>query len=164
MDLVGLDVNLAVSRSVFEQTAHEPRFRPHLLQESLVRAGQLGRKSGRGFYDHAADPPRPTLPQRPLLAPPPGPWGEWDADAARGYPLGRLLACLVNEAYWAVGQGVATRADVDLAMRLGTNWPKGPFAWAAELGPELVWRSLVALRDAHGDAYLPAPLLRHEAD
>src|SRR5207248_857827 len=46
MDLVGLDVNLAVSRSVFEQTAHEPRFRPHLLQESLVRAGQLGRKSG----------------------------------------------------------------------------------------------------------------------
>src|SRR5439155_11287499 len=50
MDLVGLDVNLAVSRSVFEQTAHEPRFRPHLPQESLVRAGQLGRKSGRGFY------------------------------------------------------------------------------------------------------------------
>jgi 3-hydroxybutyryl-CoA dehydrogenase len=53
MDLVGLDVNLAVSKSVFAQSFHDARFAPHVLQQSLVDAGHLGRKSGRGFYDYS---------------------------------------------------------------------------------------------------------------
>lgn len=59
MDLIGHDVNYAVSRSVFDAYYQEPRFRPSLLQLELVNAGHLGRKSGRGFYDHAEGAGRP---------------------------------------------------------------------------------------------------------
>jgi 3-hydroxybutyryl-CoA dehydrogenase len=52
MDLIGIDVNLAVTRSVYEQTFGEPRFRPHPIQQRMVDSGRLGRKSGRGFYDY----------------------------------------------------------------------------------------------------------------
>ncbi len=55
MDWIGIDVNLAASRSVYEQMFHEPRFRPHPLQQRKVVAGQLGRKSGRGFYRYGED-------------------------------------------------------------------------------------------------------------
>ncbi len=58
MDLVGLDVNLAVSTSVYEQTFHDPRFAPNVIQRGLVDAGRLGRKSGRGFYRY--DDPEAT--------------------------------------------------------------------------------------------------------
>lgn len=50
MDLIGIDVNLAVTRSIYEQSFGEPRFRPHPIQQQMVLAGNLGRKSGRGFY------------------------------------------------------------------------------------------------------------------
>jgi 3-hydroxybutyryl-CoA dehydrogenase len=74
MDLVGQDVNLAVSRSVWEQTFHDPRYAPTLLQQRLVDAGRLGRKSGRGVYRYDADgrtidATPSTEPDRP---PPPG--------------------------------------------------------------------------------------------
>lgn len=50
MDLIGIDVNLAVTESVYEQYYHEPRFRPHIIQRKMVEAGLLGKKSGGGFY------------------------------------------------------------------------------------------------------------------
>ncbi len=59
MDLIGHDVNFAVTRSVWEGFFHDPRFTPSLLQQELVAAGHLGRKSGRGFYDHAPQAQRP---------------------------------------------------------------------------------------------------------
>ena len=52
MDLIGIDVNLAVTKSVYEQTFGEPRFRPHVIQQQMVDAGRLGRKSGRGFFGY----------------------------------------------------------------------------------------------------------------
>ena len=61
MDLIGHDVNFAVTRSVYEGMAQDPRYRPSLVQEELVNARLLGRKSGRGFYDYAKDAPQ-TLP------------------------------------------------------------------------------------------------------
>ena len=162
IDLIGADVNFAVSQSVYTQFQQEPRFRPHPLQETLVRAGRLGRKSGVGYYDYGSDPPTPTLPTRGERAQAPeGPWADWEDDLRRGYIVGRVLASLVNEAYWALGQGVASREDVDLAMRLGTNWPQGPFEWSDELGTDRIRRSLRSLREAHGDAYLTAPALLH---
>lgn len=55
MDLIGIDVNDAVSRSVYESFFQEPRFRPHPLQRRMVDAGRLGRKSGRGFYEYSEE-------------------------------------------------------------------------------------------------------------
>lgn len=53
MDLIGNDVNYAVSQSVFEAYYQDPRFRPSIVQLEMVNAGWLGRKSGRGFYDYS---------------------------------------------------------------------------------------------------------------
>ena len=67
MDLIGHDVNFAVTRSVWEAFFHDPRFTPSLIQEELVAAGFLGRKTGRGFYRYGdAEHPAPaTLPRGP---------------------------------------------------------------------------------------------------
>jgi 3-hydroxybutyryl-CoA dehydrogenase len=66
IDLIGLDVNLAVSRSIHAAYSGDPRYTPSLLQQELVEAGCFGQKSGRGFYDHGADAERP----KPRTAPP----------------------------------------------------------------------------------------------
>jgi 3-hydroxybutyryl-CoA dehydrogenase len=52
MDLIGIDINFAVTKSMYDQTFGEPRYRPHLIQQQMVNAGQLGRKSKRGFYSY----------------------------------------------------------------------------------------------------------------
>ena len=65
MDLIGNDVNFAVTRSVWEAYYHDPRYAPSVLQQERVAAGFLGRKSGRGYFDYGPDaaPPRAaTLP------------------------------------------------------------------------------------------------------
>lgn len=52
IDLVGCDVNYAVTQSVYEAYFHDERYRPHPIQRRMVESGRLGRKSGRGFYDY----------------------------------------------------------------------------------------------------------------
>jgi 3-hydroxybutyryl-CoA dehydrogenase len=52
MDLIGIDVNFAVTKSLYEQTFGEPRYRPSIIQERMVAAGRLGRKTKRGFYTY----------------------------------------------------------------------------------------------------------------
>ncbi|NIB40900.1 3-hydroxyacyl-CoA dehydrogenase PaaC [Pseudomaricurvus alkylphenolicus] len=61
MDLIGHDVNYAVTRSVFDAYFQDPRFTPSLIQQELTNAGYLGRKSGRGFYSYAEDAPKPEV-------------------------------------------------------------------------------------------------------
>lgn len=72
MDLIGLDVNFAVTKSVWEAYFHDPRYAPSIRQQELVAAGWLGRKTGRGFHDYASnaakvdprsEPPRPAPPK-----------------------------------------------------------------------------------------------------
>ena len=53
LDLIGLDVNLAVTKSVYEACFHDPKYRPHPIQQRMVDSGRLGRKSGHGFYDYS---------------------------------------------------------------------------------------------------------------
>lgn len=60
MDLIGHDVNFAVTRSVWEGFFHDPRYQPSLVQKQLVDAGWLGRKSGRGFFSYGDDQARPA--------------------------------------------------------------------------------------------------------
>jgi 3-hydroxybutyryl-CoA dehydrogenase len=52
VDLIGLDVNLAVTKSVYDAYFQDPKYRPHPIQQRMVESGRLGRKSGRGFYDY----------------------------------------------------------------------------------------------------------------
>jgi 3-hydroxybutyryl-CoA dehydrogenase len=71
MDLIGLDVNFAVTRSVWEACFHDPRFTPSVVQRELVAAGFLGRKTGRGFYrygDAAVPPVAATESPQPVTA------------------------------------------------------------------------------------------------
>jgi 3-hydroxybutyryl-CoA dehydrogenase len=60
MDLIGHDVNFAVTQTVFNDYFGDPRYRPSALQREMVEGGRLGRKSGRGFFDYSAGAPAPV--------------------------------------------------------------------------------------------------------
>jgi 3-hydroxybutyryl-CoA dehydrogenase len=209
-DLVGVDVNLEVAKSFWEQSFHEPRWQPHPIQAKMVAAGRLGRKAGRGYYDYSGEEYRPPDPEPPpagstppaprlvdlidgslaTLAPDADAVGyvalpdlesaslveltrgpstseatadtatahfrslgkhvEWVGDAP-GLVLGRIVSQLVNEAHFALDAGVASATDLDTAMRLGFNYPRGPFEWAEAIGAARVLALLDRLRDELGE-------------
>jgi 3-hydroxybutyryl-CoA dehydrogenase len=269
MDLVGLDVGLAVSESFYAQSYGEPRWRPSPLAARLVAAGRLGRKSGRGWYAYPEGLPQdPEPPERgggdgrlvviagegavawalrdaaaeagwsvaepaeaqgevpelildcgateddpplqgahqailcdraPLAAldpdgttagfhllaplgrlveltaqPSTAPAALAAAEAffatlgmvaervgdAPGLVLGRIVAQLVNEAAFALGEGVGSAEDIDAGMVLGLNHPQGPLEWADGVGPAEVLAILAGLEDEYReDRYRPAPVL-----
>ena len=70
MDMIGHDVNFAVTNSVWRAFFNDPRFLPSLIQQDLVDAGFLGKKSGRGFYDYSASAVKPLPATVPAQAQP----------------------------------------------------------------------------------------------
>ncbi len=87
----------------------------------------------------------------------------WVGDGP-GLVLGRIACQLVNEACFAVGEGVGSREDVDDGMVLGLNHPRGPFAWCEAIGAVHVLAVLDGLRIELGEErYRAAPLLRRLA-
>lgn len=260
MDLIGHDVNFAVTQSVFHAYFTDPRFTPSLIQQELVNAGFLGRKSGRGFYRYGEGetvPPAANEPaaarsgdvvqlygDHPLVArlsaaltdgverhaaQPDGlllqagsarlyltdgrtatqrakdnnvadtvlvdlaldyagakrlavARADQCSDAAyialvavlqaAGYAVTRLddapglavmrtVAMLANEAADTVHQGVCSRADADMAMQKGVNYPKGPLAWADAIGIDTVAGVLRQLSLTYGeDRYRVSPLIQ----
>lgn len=217
MDLVGIDVGLAVAESFMELSYGEPRWRPNPIQARMVAAGRLGRKSGRGYYDYSVEPYRPEDPEHPDAAadPLPAPDGlvdcsarslaaqrpdgvgfvrlldaplveitrgaatrdaaadaaeahfrslglltEW-VDDAPGLVIGRIVAQLVNEAHFALGEGVGSEADIDAALEVGLNHPHGPLAWGEAIGLEAVLATIDGLwEERREERYRAAPLLR----
>jgi 3-hydroxybutyryl-CoA dehydrogenase len=78
-----------------------------------------------------------------------------------GMVLPRILCMLINEAFFGSMEQIADAASIDLAMKLGTNYPHGPIEWCGEIGPRYVVALLQALYDEFGDdRYRIAPLLR----
>ena len=155
MDMIGIDVNLAAARGLFEASGRPPRFRPSPIQEELVGAGRLGRKSGEGFYRYVDE--KAVGPAQRFIT----------RGRATGASLGqesiaeRVVLAIVNEAYRALGDGVAIEQDIDRAMRLGANHPFGPFEWARRTGVHEVTVMLDTLSDEDADTFRPVlPLLR----
>jgi 3-hydroxybutyryl-CoA dehydrogenase len=263
MDLVGLDVGLAASRSLYEQSFGEPRWRPSPLAAQLVAAGRLGRKSGRGWYEYPPGRPADLEPPAPgggdglvVIAGEIAPadelreaaaaagWEVADPAAAEGqvpvlivdcgyeegpplqgapqvvlcdqapladlhpggtgfhllHPIGRLVevtgrrsepaerffatlglhvervgdgpglvlgrivAQLVNEACFALGEGVGAAGDIDAGLVLGLNHPRGPLEWGDAIGPANVLGVLAGLQDEYREErYRPAPALLRAA-
>lgn len=86
---------------------------------------------------------------------------EWLEDVP-GMPSARIVSMIINEAYLALEEGVSTREAIDTAMRLGTNYPLGPFEWAASIGLKPVCR-LLEILTRENPLYSIAPLLKKEA-
>lgn len=142
MDLIGHDVNYVVTETVWKQFYFDPRFKPALSQKRLLEAGFLGRKSGRGFYNYAEGSSLP----------------EPKKDEALGkLVFNRILAMLINEAVDTHYYQIASKADIDLAMTKGVNYPKGLLKWSDEIGPKNVLKTLQDLYDLYQeDRYRPS--------
>jgi 3-hydroxybutyryl-CoA dehydrogenase len=118
MDLAGLDVNLAAARGIWDGLGRPEHLRPSPIQEQLVAAGRLGRKTGEGFYRYAADGTREPA---DAFATAPGSPPDHVADATA--IVARITAAIDAEAERAVADGVASRDDIELALRLGAGHP-----------------------------------------
>lgn len=146
MDLIGNDVNFAVTSSVFEGMFFDGRYRPANTQRRMVEAGLLGRKSKRGYYDYRDG----------AVAPVP----KDDVGLAERI-FDRVLAMLINSAVDAVHQRIASPADIELSMTQGVNYPKGLLAWGDEIGPLKILRCLDGLHHEYREErYRASPLLR----
>jgi 3-hydroxybutyryl-CoA dehydrogenase len=150
MDLIGIDVNLAAARGVWTGLGRPDRLRPSPIQERLVAAGRLGRKTGRGFYRY--DPAAP-------VAGTAEPEFHLDGPLTAVVISERITLAVVNEAWRAVGEAVATPADIDLALRLGAAHPVGPFERTVALGGPAAVTSALGALSQHGRRFSAAPAL-----
>ncbi|HYL40696.1 MAG TPA: 3-hydroxyacyl-CoA dehydrogenase family protein, partial [Candidatus Binatus sp.] len=159
MDLIGIDVNLAAARGLFEGFDRAATFRPSPIQEELVAAHQLGRKTDLGFYRYQHGKRLAPAPRfaRPEVGAPGSTALDPDSVAER------VTLAIVNEAYRALGDRVAAPDDIDLALRLGAGHPVGPFEWARRRGLAEVALGLDALSEDDADTFRPALALLREA-
>ena len=76
-----------------------------------------------------------------------------------GFVSARVISMIVNEAFFAFGEKISSIEEIDMAMKLGTNYPNGPFEWAEKIGVENIYRLLNKLAKKE-ERYLPAPALK----
>jgi 3-hydroxybutyryl-CoA dehydrogenase len=140
IDLIGADINLAATEGLSAAMGGHPRYHVFEALRAQVARGDLGRKSGRGF----------VFPET-LGAPPE------DADEI----VLRIESVLANEAAWLLAEGGTTRDGIDQAMKLGLNFPRGPFEALARQGVPRVRDMLAQLeaRTALPGRYAAAPAL-----
>ena len=86
---------------------------------------------------------------------------EWVPDIP-GFISARVVSMIINEAYFALDERVSTKEEIDIAMKLGTNYPYGPFEWAGIIGLKKVFGLLAKLAETE-PRYTPSPLLQKEA-
>jgi 3-hydroxybutyryl-CoA dehydrogenase len=86
---------------------------------------------------------------------------EWVTDLP-GFLSARVLASIINEAYLALEEGVSSKPEIDTAMKLGTNYPFGPFEWCEKIGANRIYLLLNEMA-VNNQRYLPSSLLKKEA-
>lgn len=162
LDTVGLDISLEVARILYRN--YGPRMTPAPLLEAMLKAGRLGVKSGHGFYDYVSGEEGGRDQGMEQLL------NEVRSRGERGvtrWSRSRLLLAMTNEAVMALQEGVASAADIDLAMMAGIGYPKekeGPLHFADRLGIDQVLHELEDFAETLGPRFWPAPMLRRMVD
>lgn len=146
MDLIGIDVNFSVTKTVYADYFFDPKYKPSLLQQRMAEAKLLGRKTGKGFYNYAENAEKPTPEKN---------------DELYQTIFERIIAMLINEAVEAKRLGIANDEDIELAMQKGVNYPKGLLQWGKEIGYPKISMILQNLYDDYQEErYRQSPLLR----
>ncbi|MDQ0784441.1 3-hydroxyacyl-CoA dehydrogenase NAD-binding domain-containing protein [Chryseobacterium sp. W4I1] len=145
MDLIGVDVNFAVTTTVYKDYFYDPKYKPSLLQQRMAEAKLHGRKTGKGFYDYAEGAEKPVA--------------EKD-DALYQQIFLRIISMLINEAVEAKRLGIANDEDIELAMQKGVNYPKGLLSWGKGIGYSKISETLQNLYEEYQEErYRQSPLL-----
>ena len=146
MDLIGIDINFSVTKTVYADYFYDPKYKPSLLQQRMSEAKLHGRKTGKGFYDYAENAEKPAP--------------EKDEELYQEIFM-RILSMLINEAVEAKRLGIANDEALELAMQKGVNYPKGLLQWGFDIGFEKISETLQKLYDEYQEErYRQSPLLR----
>jgi len=142
-DYTGLDV---IHRATIEMYSRDKKVvNPHPKIEQLFSSGKYGKKSGDGFYSYGDK----NYERVPL-----------SEEEAKQYDPIRILSVAINNAAWLISNGVCTREDVELAMRLGMGLRKELFEIGKESGFEKIISTLNQLEGTNGSFYTPDPYLK----
>ena len=142
-DYTGLDV---IHRATIEMYSRDKKVvNPHPKIEQLFSSGKYGKKSGDGFYSYGDK----NYERVPL-----------SEEEAKQYDPIRILSVAINNAAWLISNGVCTREDVELAMRLGMGLRKELFEIGKESGFEKIINTLNQLEGTNGSFYTPDPYLK----
>ncbi|WP_454060005.1 3-hydroxyacyl-CoA dehydrogenase NAD-binding domain-containing protein [Elizabethkingia ursingii] len=145
MDLIGIDVNFAVTTTVYKDYFYDPKYKPSLLQQRMAEAKLLGRKTNRGFYDYREGASKPIAQKNEELY---------------QQIFIRIISMLINEAVEAKRLGIANDEDIELAMQKGVNYPKGLLNWGKEIGYKTISETLLNLYNEYQEErYRQSPLL-----
>jgi 3-hydroxyacyl-CoA dehydrogenase len=151
-DMAGWDVVHHANQTLYE--SYGMRFKiPPRFQE-LVSSGKFGLKVGEGVYTYKkteSGPPQKTGNVSSSLN-----------KEKREILSNRFLWTIINEGIRCLDEGIANEVDIDKALQLGAGMPKGPLNWADEVGLGWIFTELDNRKEAFGERYWPAPLLRRK--
>jgi 3-hydroxybutyryl-CoA dehydrogenase len=168
-DMIGHDISVASTRSIWERLGRPNRLAPSKKQESLIARGNLGRKTGCGAYAHDD---RDNLVPAIIIETHELELSNQLEEAINSFCLeatcisgsmlekyifSRVLVGIINEAMWAITEGVASGKDIDTAMKLGMNFPMGPIEWSQKIGVDNVNALLAGLNETVGDNRFSTP-------
>lgn len=154
MDLIGIDVNFSVTKTVYQDYFFDPKYKPSLLQQRMNEAKLLGRKTGKGFYDYSEQSQESRTENQYLKT-------ENQQLITDNQIFMRIISMLINEAVEAKRLGIANDEDIETAMQKGVNYPKGLLNWGKEIGFSKISEVLQNLYEEYQEErYRQSPLLR----
>lgn len=158
MDLIGIDINFAVTKTVYADYFYDPKYKPSLLQQRMAEAKLLGRKTGKGFYDYSTEKSQESRAKSQVER---AKSQEVEDPELYESIFNRIISMLINEAVEAKRLGIANDEDIELAMQKGVNYPKGLLQWGFDIGYGKISETLQKLYEEYQEErYRQSPLLR----